>query len=178
MHEELKRRLRKKKNKALTVYALFLALQPLLLAWLILDFKTETQVGVFCLEVVWALLLYRTRYAAGIVNSLSPLREGVVVDKYTRQAFLRDPFIPKWERRIKVGYLAVAVNGRARELRLQQIELLPLYEVGDRILFSDALAAPLLLDRREGAPLACPCCGAILPPAASGACPYCARPTE
>ena len=152
----------RKRRRALLVYGLFALLLLPLIIWLILDFLTETQAAVFALFLLWGILFLWGPYSLHLRGNFSPLREGIVIAKTTKKIVEFDP--RPWVRLPAklVAHLTVEVNGRAREVALWEIELFPLFEKGDRILFSDALAAPLLLDR-ETAEYVCPFCGAIIP---------------
>ena len=154
--------LHRKRRRALLVYGLFAVLLLPLIIWLIVDFSTETQAAVFALLLLWGISFLFAPYSFHLRGNLSPLREGIVITKTTKKIIEFDP--RPWVRvpTKLVAYLTVEVNGRAREVALREIELFPLFEEGDRILFSAALAAPLLLDR-ETEQYVCPFCGAILP---------------
>ena len=176
MYDEIKRRLRKRRHLALCVYGGFALFTALLAVWVILDFNITAQFICIFAETGAVVLLLFLRRSLHLEHAFSPLRVGRIVQKYVKTAVISKNlrqvgFLNKPET-IRIASLAVEVDGMTEELILKSLDQAPMFEIGDRIVFSKALVAPLLLDREQDLHL-CPWCGTIFPREDSDTCYHC-----
>ena len=154
---------RKQRRTALTVYGIFALLEAALAVWLILDFRSNTQICFLLIEIVALVLLYRIAHHFSLAHAFSPLREGVVVSEMIRQTTVPEiPFAKCKGKQIELSFatLGIRANGRTYLLELKQIDQKGLFQAGDRVIFSNVLAAPILTNRIP-TKYVCPFCGAI-----------------
>ena len=174
--EELARRLQAKRRLALAVYGGFVLFTALLAAWVISDFNIRAQFAVIFLEAGAIYLLYILHRRLALAHVFSPLRVGKIVKKYVKTSVSAEK-ASGWKmlnrpETIRIASFAVEVDGVAEELILKSLDYPPMFEIGDRIAFSKAFAAPLLLDRERDLHL-CPWCGTIFPREDSDVCYHC-----
>lgn len=174
--EELTRRLRTRRRLALAVYGGFALFSAFLAAWVTSDFNITAQFTVIFWEAGAICLLYILHRHLSLAHVFSPLRVGRIVQKYVKTAVisknLRQVGYLNKPETIHIASFAVEVDGVAEELILKSLDHAPLFEIGDRIAFSRAFAAPLLLDRERDLHL-CPWCGTIFPREDSDTCYHC-----
>lgn len=164
-NDELRGFLRKRRLAALVVYGIFASIQAALAVWLVMDFRSETQLCVLSIEIVAFALLYRTARHRSLASAFSPLREGEVVSELIEQTTVPEIAFAKCKGK-QVELMLVTLGIRANEktylIELKQIDQRGLFQVGDRVIFSNALAAPIVTSRIP-TKYACPFCGAIFP---------------
>ena len=174
--EELTRRLRTRRRLALAVYGGFALFSAFLVAWAISDFNITAQFNCIFAETGAVVLLLFLRRSLHLEHAFSPLRVGRIVQKYVKTAVisknLRQVGYLNKPETIHIASFAVEVDGVAEELILKSLDHEPLFEIGDRIAFSRAFAAPLLLDRERDLHL-CPWCGTIFLRDDSDTCYHC-----
>lgn len=156
---------RKRRFTALAVYGFFALIQTALVLWLVEDFRLGTQFCFLLIEIVAVLLLYRIVCHLSLAHAFSPLREGVVVSVMIQQTTVPEiPFAKCKGKQVELMFakLGINANGRIYLIELKQIDQKGLFLAGDRVIFSNTLAAPILINRIP-TKYACPFCGAIFP---------------
>lgn len=174
--EELGRRLRAKRRLALAVYGGFALFTALLAAWVISDFNITAQFTVIFIEAGAIYLLYILHRRLSLAHVFSPLQVGKIVQKYVKTSIGTEKTgsmsLFNKPDTVRIASFAVEVDGEAEELILKSLDYPPMFEIGDRIVFSKALVAPLLLERERDLHL-CPWCGTIFPKEDSDVCYHC-----
>lgn len=174
--EELGRRLRAKRRLALAVYGGFALFTALLAAWVISDFNITAQFTVIFIEAGAIYLLYILHRRLSLAHVFSPLKVGRIVEKHVKTSIRTEGFstaiMVNKPFTVRIASFAVEVDGEAEELILKSLDYPPMFEIGDRIVFSKALVAPLLLERERDLHL-CPWCGTIFPKEDSDVCYHC-----
>lgn len=177
MYDEIKRRLRKRRHLALCVYGGFALFTALLAVWVILDFNITAQFICIFAEAGAVALLLLLRRRLRLANAFAPLHQGILRQKHvdsslTIQQFTRPPGFYNKAYTERVASFAIEVDGVVERLELNSLDQEPMFEVGDRIAFSAALSAPVLLDRERELHL-CPWCGTIFPRENGSVCYHC-----
>lgn len=174
--EELQRRLRARRRLALVVYGSFALVTAMLAAWVISDFNITAQFTVIFIEAGAIYLLYILHRRLSLAHVFSPIKVGRIVEKYVKTSIRTESFAASIMINrpftVRIASFAIEVDGVAEELILKSLDHAPLFEIGDRIAFSRAFAAPLLLDRERDHHL-CPWCGTIFPREDSDTCYHC-----
>ena len=164
-NDALRSFVRKRRFTALAIYGIFALIQTALVIWLVEDFRLETQFCFLLIEIVTFVLLYRIICHLSLVHAFSPLREGVVVSEMIQQTAVPEISFAKCKGKqveLMFAKLGINANGRMYLIELKQIDQKGLFQAGDRVIFSNALAAPILINRIP-TKYACPFCGAIFP---------------
>ena len=157
--------LRKRRGTALTVYGIFALMQAVLAVWLMTDFGSKTQFYCFLVEIAAIVWLCRIVRHLSLSCAFSPLREGEVVSETIQQTTVPEiPFAKCKGKQVELmtAKLAINASGHIYLLELKEADQSGLFAAGDRVLFSNALAAPILTSRIP-TKYACPFCGAIFP---------------
>lgn len=197
LHPALSKYLRRRRARTLGVYALFALLQIPLVAWLILDFTTVTQFTVCVIEALAAYFLIHIDRKLHLHEALAPLHEGTIVhvgaesetDSYLMSVLRgeKQENLQQHGPRLSVtqttvvkefGLLIIDCAGKRRVYRFRTLPQQTFFRVGDRVLFSRAFAAPLLLSRTDDDDLryACPACGTMIPAMVEDECFFCHLP--
>ena len=164
-NDELRCFVRKRRLTALAVFGIFALMQAALVVWLVLDFRSTTQLCFLLIEIVAFVLLGRLSSRLSLICAFSPLRKGTVATEMIEQTTVPEiPFAKCKGKQVELMFakLAVNANGRIYLMELEHIDQKGLFQAGDRVLFSNLLAAPILLDRIP-TKYVCPFCGAIFP---------------
>ena len=164
-NDALRSFVRKRRFTALAVYGIFALIQTALVVWLVEDFRLETQFCFLLIEIVAFVLLYRIVCHLSLVHAFSPLQDGVVVSEMIQQTTVPEiPFAKCKGKQAQLMFakLGINANGRTYLIELKQIDQKGLFQAGDRVIFSNTLAAPILINRIP-TKYACPFCGAIFP---------------
>lgn len=151
-----------KRRKALKTYAFFALLLLGTASFALLFPSLNTYAGVIFFSAVWLIIGTLVHKKMGLGGAFSSFKTGTVAGNYTDEEYSKSTGTPMSLR--IVGVLLVKVEGkmRPRKVRLRSHLYLDLYKEGDEILYSRALAAPLLLNRRAEK-MACPACASIFP---------------
>ena len=163
--DALRRFVRKRRASALAVFGVFSLIQTALVVWLVADFRSEVQFSFLLIEILAWVLLYRIACRLSLLHAFSPLREGVVASEVIQETTVPEiPFAKCKGKQIPLMFakLAINVNGRMYLIELKEIDQKGLFQVDDRVVFSNTLAAPILLNRIP-TKYVCPFCGAIFP---------------
>ncbi|MBQ8350581.1 MAG: hypothetical protein IJY20_00870 [Clostridia bacterium] len=151
-----------KKRTAILIYALLFLVEAFLVAWLITAYSTTVLIIFLFAEAAWLFLLYRMPERLALQGAFSRPLEGIIREMERNQD---DHLVLRVEQD----------HGVLREVIFENRSLAELFQVGDRIYYAKALAAPLLLNRRSKR-YVCPLCGHNFPANAHDACPQCTLP--
>ncbi len=197
LHPALAKHLRRRRARTLGIYAIFALLQLPLILWLVADFRAATQFTVFAIEALALYLLVRLDRKYRLHEALAPLHIGTIThvgaesetDSYLMSALRGEPRedIVQTGARLSVtqttvvrefGLLIIDCGKKRRVYRFRTLSQQTFFRVGDRVLFSRAFAAPLLLSRtdKDDTRYACPACGTMIPAMTEEECFFCHLP--